>query len=591
LIYHGIRKLVLALLLIVAPCLFESRLARAQWAIFKDSSGHLARDIPDEASKAIGDLARQGAVLKSIAFAPGGGWVVLHGHHGLVAKGIADEAVKVLEDLARKGSELKEIAFTPSGGWVILHDRNGLFARNIPDEAFKMLGNLAKQGETLKSVSFAPGDGWVILFGRDGLLARNIADEPFKVLVDINKQSQDLKSISFDSKGGWVILFGRNGLFARNIPDEAFQALVDSAKQGAELKSVGFVGGSLIRLSVDDPSTRKLVLEAMARHKVPGLGIALVNNGRLEWARGYGLIRAGGAEPVTAQTRFQAASISKPVTALAAIRLVQEGKLKLDQPLNEKLVGWKVPENEFTRRKAPTLRQVLDHSAGFTVHGFGGYEAGGKLPTIVQVLNGEPPANSPAIRVEFLPGSKSQYSGGGYTVLQKMMVDVVKKPFPQAMHELVLDPLAMKDSTFQQPPPKGLEAAEAHIDGTALAGRWHVYPELAAAGLWTTPSDLARFVMAIQKANHGDKDAILSPELAREMLRPQIGDAGLGVFLGGKGHSATFGHNGSNAGFECCFIGFVETGQGAVLMTNAQGGQALIDELMQSLRAEYAWPY
>ena len=429
--------------------LFQARLARAQWAILKDSNGSLARNIPDEAFKAIGDLAKQGAVLKSITFAPGGGWVILHGRNGWLARNIPDEVTKALGDLAKKGSELKQIAFTPSGGWVILHGRNGLFARNIPDEASKALDDIARQGDELKSVSFAPGNGWVIVFGRNGLLARGIAEEPFKALVEFAQKSQDLKSISFDSNGGWVILHGRNGLFARNIPDEAFQALVDFAKKGAELKSVSFVGRSLLRFKTDDSESRKQVLERMAKHKVPGLGIALVNNYQVEWARGYGLIRAGGNEPVTAQTRFQAASISKPVTALAALRLVQEGKLKLDQPLNEKLLAWKVPENEFTRRKAPTLRLVLDHSAGFSVHGFGGYEAASKLPTIIQILKGEPPANSPPIRVEFLPGSQFQYSGGGYTVLQKMMLDVVKKPFPQTMKELVLDPLAIEGEYFR----------------------------------------------------------------------------------------------------------------------------------------------
>ena len=154
---------------------------------------------------------------------------------------------------------------------------------------------------------------------------------------------------------------------------------------------------------------------------------------------------------------------------MAALRLVQQGKLDLDQALNDKLLSWKVPDNELTKRKQPALRQVLDHSAGFSVHGFGGYPAGGKLPTLVQVLDGKAPANSAPIRVVFFPGSKVQYSGGGYTVLQQLMIDVTKKPFPDLMRELVLDPIAMKDSTFQQPPPGGFDAvaAVAHIDGTA----------------------------------------------------------------------------------------------------------------------------
>jgi CubicO group peptidase (beta-lactamase class C family) len=588
--YQVGRTLILILGLTSIFGLFAGRDAGAQWVILKDKNDRLARNIPDEAFKALGDLAKQGAPLKSITFSPGGGWVILHGRNGWLARDIPQEANQALGDLVKRGADLKAISFTPGGGWVILFDRHGLLARNIPDEAFRTLENLAKQDQELKSVSLAANGGWVILFGADGLLARGIPDEAFKALVDFQKKGESLKSISFAPGGGWVILFGRNGLFARGIPDEAFQALVDFAKQGAELKSVSFIGKPILRFSVDDPESRKQVLERMAGRKVPGLGIALINNFRVEWARGYGLIQSGKTEPVTPQTRFQAASVSKPVTALAALRMVQEGKLKLDQPLNEKLLAWKVPENEFTRRKAPTLRMVLDHSAGFSVHGFGGYGAGGKLPSIIQILNGEPPANSAAIRVEFLPGSKFQYSGGGYTVLQKMMQDVARTPFPKVMQDLLLDPLAMKESTFQQPLPQGIEAAVAHKLGIALPGRRNVYPEMAAAGLWTTPADLARFVIAIQKAKRGDKDAILAPELAGEMLRPQIGGMGLGVILGGQGKSASFAHNGSNAGFECSFIGFAETGQGAVLMTNAQGGQALIDDLIESLRAENGWP-
>jgi CubicO group peptidase (beta-lactamase class C family) len=585
------RKRIFILALALVLGLSHGRRVEAQWVILKDKHDSVTRNIPDEASKALDDLARRGVTLKSIAFAPGGGWVIFHGRNGWIARDVPQEATKILGDLARRGAELKSISFTPGGGWAILFDRHGVLVKGIPDEAAQRLATVAGRGEDLKWVSFTPDNGWVILFGRDGLLARNVPDQHFRTIDDLNKKGEFLKSVTFAPDGGCVILFGRGGVIVQNVPDEVFQAFKDLIKKDVELKSVGFLSSRPpLKFAMDDAESRKQILSRMASHKVPGLGIALINNYQVEWARGYGLIQEGGSEPVTAQTRFQAASISKPVTALAALRLVQEGKLKLDQPLNEKLLAWKVPENDFTRLKAPTLRMVLSHSAGFTVHGFGGYEVGGRLPSLVQVLNGESPANSPAVRVEFRPGSKSQYSGGGYTVLQEMMQDTLKKPFPRAMQDLILDPLAMKESTYQQPLPQGIEAAVAHVNGAPIRGRWHVYPEMAAAGLWTTPSDLARFVVAVQKAKRGDKDAILSQELAREMLKPQIGDMGLGVVLVGNGKSSAFLHSGSNAGFECQFIGFPETGQGVVLMTNAQGGQALIDELIRALRAEYGWP-
>jgi CubicO group peptidase (beta-lactamase class C family) len=392
--------------------------------------------------------------------------------------------------------------------------------------------------------------------------------------------------------------WGRRAVVAAVAPIAALggvfvrAAFCESPARAAALESQRAGLRRLARLSQDDRRTREQVLERMSQLKVPGLGIALVKDFKVEWARGYGVERAGGSQPVTAQTRFQAASISKPVTALAALRLVQQGKLDLDEALNQKLVSWKVPDNEFTQRKQPNLRLVLAHGGGFSVHGFPGYPAGRNLPTLLQILDGSKPANSAPIRVQYVPGSRGQYSGGGYTVIQQLMIDVTKLPFPQAMRELVLDPLGMKDSTFVQPPPDGFEsvAAIAHVNGTPLSSLWHVYPEMAAAGLWTTPSDLARFVIALQRARRGDADSILSPRLIGEMLRRQINDVGLGVALRGTGKSAAFLHGGSNAGFRCHLIGFAQTGQGAVLMTNADTGQALIDELVKCLRAEYGWP-
>ena len=353
--------------------------------------------------------------------------------------------------------------------WAVLHDKNGFAAGNVPDEASKTLAELARKGVVLKSISFAPGGGWVVLFDKNGLFARNIPDEAFKVLVDLAKQGSEVKSIAFTHDGGWAILHGKNSCYAPKIPDETFKAINDLAGQGAELKSLSFAGRPTIPLSRDDKETRDRVLERMAHYKVPGLSIAVIDNDQVKWARGYGVVKAGGSEPVTSNTRFQAASVSKPVTALAALRLVQDGKLALDDPLDKKLVSWKIPENDFTRKKKPTLRQVLDHSAGFSVHGFGGYEADGKHPTLLQVLDGAPPANSGPIRVEFVPGTKFQYSGGGYTVLQKLLMDVTRKPFPELMKELVLDPVGMKESSYQQPP--AADVASHAAEGTSTGPR------------------------------------------------------------------------------------------------------------------------
>ncbi|MFN0120993.1 MAG: serine hydrolase domain-containing protein, partial [Blastocatellia bacterium] len=241
----------------------------------------------------------------------------------------------------------------------------------------------------------------------------------------------------------------------------------------------------------------------MAKYNVPGVSVAVIQDGKLAWAKGYGVTEAGGATPVTPDTLFQAASISKPVAALAALALVEQGRLGLDENVNLKLKSWQVPENEFTKEQKITLRRLLSHSAGLTVHGFRGYAGDETVPAVTQILNGEKPANSAAIRADITPGSRWRYSGGGYTVMQQLLVDVTGKPFPQLARELVLDKAGMNQSGYEQPLPAGRvgQAASGHrANGDMVKGKWHTYPEMAAAGLWTTPSDLARFAMAVQQA-------------------------------------------------------------------------------------------
>lgn len=341
---------------------------------------------------------------------------------------------------------------------------------------------------------------------------------------------------------------------------------------------------------VDGAAPATMNLQArMRHHHVPGVSIAVIENYQLAWARGYGVMQAGAAQAVTTSTLFQAASISKPVAALAALNLVEQGKLQLDEPVNHKLKSWRLPENDFTRATPVTLRQLLSHSAGTTVHGFGGYPQGDAVPTLVQVLDGAPPANSDAVRVDTVPGKTWRYSGGGTSVAQQLMQDVTQESFTALMQRLVLAPLAMTHSTFAQPLPaeKASTAAHGHKpDGSVIKGGWHVHPEQAAAGLWTTPSDLAQFALALMQDTAG-----ASAMLTRQPgLSAQGGRMGLGVFLEGHGRAMRFSHGGSNAGYKCYLIAFPQTGQGAVVMTNGDGGGALLREINRAIAAEYAWP-
>lgn len=333
--------------------------------------------------------------------------------------------------------------------------------------------------------------------------------------------------------------------------------------------------------------------ERMKHYKVPGVSIAFFSGGKILWTRVYGYANAATMTPVTPETLFQAASISKPISTLAMLRLVQDGKLNLDENVNVKLKSWKVPDNEFTKEQKVTLRRIVSHSAGLTVHGFGGYRPDEPLPTIVQVLDGQMPANSKAVRVDTVPGSKWSYSGGGYVVMQLLLTEVTVKSFPELLDEEVLRPIGMSHSTYALPLPQSLRRSAATAygsDGNAIAGDFHVYPEMAAAGLWTTPSDLARAAIEIEKDYAGTSNKVLSKDMAHQMLTHQKDDWGLGVALSAADHPLRFGHGGSNEGFKCDLQAYIDSGQGMAVMTNADGGSALIGEIERAVAKEYGWP-
>ncbi|SPF50350.1 Beta-lactamase [Candidatus Sulfopaludibacter sp. SbA4] len=330
------------------------------------------------------------------------------------------------------------------------------------------------------------------------------------------------------------------------------------------------------------------ITERLQFYKVPGVSVAVMQDGKVEWARGFGVTSAEGGKPVDAETLFQAASISKHVAAMVALHVVDEGKLSLDEDVNLKLRSWKVPENEFTKTEKVTLRRLLNHSAGLTVHGFPGYAAGAPVPSLVEILDGKKPANTDPIRVDVVPGTLWRYSGGGYEVMQQLVMDVTGKPFPQLAREIVLGPLGMSRSTYEQPLPSrygGNAASAHHADGMTIPGEWHTYPEMTAAGLWTTPSDLLRVVRELQTGSH-----VLKPETQRQMLTKVLGDYGLGLALAETGGQKSFSHGGSNAGFQCMMFGYLEGGRGAVVMTNGDRGGALAGEILRSIAAEYGWP-
>lgn len=293
--------------------------------------------------------------------------------------------------------------------------------------------------------------------------------------------------------------------------------------------------------------------ERMAKYGVPGVSIAVIHNGKIAWTKAYGVMHKERKEPVTTTTLFQAGSISKPVAAYGAMRIAASGKINAEENVNTYLKSWKLPDNEFTAKQPVHLKHLLSHTGGVTVHGFLGYSPDLPVPTLVQVLNGEPPANSPPIRVDKLPGEGFRYSGGGYSIMQQMLIDVEGKSFPQIMDEWVHGPLAMTNSTYEQPlPPEKLKLAAAGYvpNGTMTKGERHTYPEMAAAGLWTTAEDLAKFAVDIQRSYKGESGAVLGKETATLMLTPYIEEhQGLGPGLSKRKDEFYFGHGGWDEGF------------------------------------------
>ncbi len=353
-------------------------------------------------------------------------------------------------------------------------------------------------------------------------------------------------------------------------------------------------GIASIPLGGDEPPIPVNVEKLMELYKVPGLSLAVIDNFKIAWAKGYGVTEAGSTSPVTLHTLFQAGSISKPVAATGTLSLVEHGKLALDENVNLKTKSWQVPDNEFTKDQKVTLRRLLSHSAGLTVHGFPGYEAGTPIPTLLQIFNGEPPANTAPIRVEFVPGSKFQYSGGGITIEQQLVMDVTGKPFPQFMRQTVFDKIGMSDSTYEQPLPPArvaMAATGTQTDGKSIPGKRHVYPEMAAAGLWTTASDLAKFGIEIALSKQGKANHVLDQATTQEMLTPQIDQVGLGFFLAQFKNPQEFGHEGDDAGFKAQLIMFGDSGKGVAIMANSDNGITVENQVIQSVAKEYGWNY
>jgi len=333
----------------------------------------------------------------------------------------------------------------------------------------------------------------------------------------------------------------------------------------------------------------------LKKFNVPGVSIAVIKDFTIEWARGYGLADVETATPVTAETMFQAASISKPVAAMVSMKAVQDGRFALDQDVNTILKSWTLPGGEHTKDRPVTPRGLMSHTSG-TGDGFGfpGYAIGAPLPTLVQMLDGQAPSNRREVRLERSPATGYKYSGGAVQIQELALTDSVGKPFIEIARDWVLNPIGMTNSTFEQPLPVSREtqAARAHNrTGTRMGDPWHVYPEHAAAGLWTTPTDLAKFLIEVQTTLVSpSKGRVLSRAMMLEMVTPVgVGPYGVGFSVEKRGEGWYFGHGGSNWGFQCSMTAHRLKGYGVVIMTNGDNGPALMQELRDRIQQAYQW--
>jgi CubicO group peptidase (beta-lactamase class C family) len=343
------------------------------------------------------------------------------------------------------------------------------------------------------------------------------------------------------------------------------------------------------------PEVRWTVAQRLAAHGVSGTSVAVLRDGKVAWAHGYGVRQAGKSDAVTAETMFSVGSLSKVGTAAVVLRLVDEGRLDLDRDLNDYLKRWKIPASPLAQGRAVTLRRLLSHTAGINVHGFPDYLPGAALPTILDTLDGRPPSQTEAVRMVYTPGTQFRYSGGGVTIEQLVVEDVLGVDFETAAKRYLFDPLDMKRSTYRQPldPAFGNIAMAHDAKGkpTALPRGYEAMPETAASGLWTTPSDYARMVAAFIASYRGAPGAFLSRALAEQMMTEVApGTVGLGPFVEGRGRMRRFHHGGSNNSYRAWMEGNLASGNGVVIFTNGSDGDDLYPEIRRAVAASEGWP-
>lgn len=359
------------------------------------------------------------------------------------------------------------------------------------------------------------------------------------------------------------------------------------------LDKIKQVESNLVPWAMAQDSQKFTLEERMVRYKIPGLSIAIIKDYKIEWVKAYGWADISEHRAVTTKTLFQAASLSKSLNGVGVLKLVQDKKLDLNADINNYLTTWKFPYDSLSSNKKITTANLLSHTAGLTIHGFKGYAKGDSIPTLSEILDGKRPANSKAVRSMYEPGKKVEYSGGGITIAQLIVTDITKQKYEDFMWSQVLKPMGMTESFFTQPPPPDkqyLLATGYNRYGEEMKeGKFNIYPEKAAAGLWTNPTDLAKYIIETQLSFHGKSGKVLTPEMTRLRLTPYLDKINaFGVFINMKGNEKYFQHSGSNEGFGCQYRGSIKYGNGVVVMVNSDN-LGILNEIVNSVAIVYQW--
>ncbi|MEM1259643.1 MAG: serine hydrolase domain-containing protein [Bacteroidota bacterium] len=348
--------------------------------------------------------------------------------------------------------------------------------------------------------------------------------------------------------------------------------------------------------SPNQPLKTKDIITRLNDFNIPGASVAVLHNGKIDWSKAYGITDVSNPDQVTTETLFQCASVGKIITALSILKLVDEGKIALDENVNNKLKRWKIGDNKFTAEQVVTLRHLLSHSSGLAdEYGFLGYAPDREIPDVLEILNNGPKSNAKkSLSVKNIPGKQENYSGGGYLIVQLLIEDLSGKTFAEYVQDNIFNVLAMTHTTYSHKPDEqlGFKVARGHKgNGKVFKNKkYHIYPEKAAAGPWTTAEDLAKIALAIQGNLKNESNSLLSRELISEFITPQINRRGLGVHLRGVNRPLAIWHAGQNLGYTGLFYALTEKGDGAIILVNSEGGEIMIQEFISSVANEYQWP-